>query len=158
MEENLTAQIIEAWNIHSRIVLYLLEGISEEALSSVAAKRGRSVKSHFFHLHNVRLMWLKSAAPELLAGLQKLENEEACIKSGIGDSLKASGVAVANLFQKCLQDGGKVKGFKPNAVAFLGYLISHESYHFGKIEMTLRIAGLPIEDKVHYGLWEWGVR
>ena len=156
--ENLTAQIVEAWNIHSRIVLYLLEGIPEEAHSSVAAKRGKTVRSHFFHVHNVQLMWLKSATPELLAGLVKLENEEACMKSEIGNSLKASGVAIESLLQKCLQDGGKVKRFKPNAVAFLEYLISHESYHSGKIEMTLRIAGSPIEYKVDYGLWEWGVR
>ena len=158
IEENLTLQIVEAWNIHARIVLFLLEGIPEESLSLAAAKRGRTVTSHFFHIHNVRLMWLKSAAPELLTGLEKLQDEEACFKGQIGDCLKASGDAVASLLQKCLQDGGKVKGFKPNAVAFLGYLISHESYHSGKIEMTLRLAGSPIEDKVHYGLWEWGVR
>ena len=33
------------------------------------------------------------------------------------------------LLGKAVASGGKVKGFKPHATAFLGYLISHESQH-----------------------------
>ena len=41
---------------------------------------------------------------------------------------------------------------------FWGISIPHESYHSGKIKMTLLIAGLPIDDKVHYVLLGSGSR
>jgi len=69
-----------------------------------------------------------------------------------------SGQAIASLLQKALAAGGKVKGFKPHAVAFLGYLISHESHHRGQIGWTLKNTGHPLDQKTAYGLWEWGVR
>jgi uncharacterized damage-inducible protein DinB len=53
---------------------------------------------------------------------------------------------------------GKVKGFKPHATAFLGYIISHESHHRGQLIATLKQAGIPLDKKVLYGMWEWGTR
>jgi uncharacterized damage-inducible protein DinB len=65
---------------------------------------------------------------------------------------------VAELLRKAAAAGGKVKGFKPHAVAFLGYLISHESHHRGQIGWTLKNNGQPLDRKTEFGLWEWGVR
>ena len=63
-------QLLETWQIHDRINLYLLDAVDAESLGSYSASKGRSVGEQFAHVHNVRLMWLKSAAPELLAGLK----------------------------------------------------------------------------------------
>lgn len=73
-------------------------------------------------------------------------------------ALEASGQAIATLLRKALSAGGKVKGFKPHATAFLGYLISHQSHHRGHISWTLKNTGHPLDQKTSYGLWEWGVR
>ncbi|HEY4595543.1 MAG TPA: DinB family protein [Thermoanaerobaculia bacterium] len=151
-------QLVETWSIHDRIHRYLLDAIPPEALSAVSASKGRTVAEQFAHLHNVRLMWLGSAAPDLLGGLRKLEKGGALDKETLAATLEASADAVAALLRRSLASGGRIKGFKPHAVAFLGYLISHESHHRGQIALTLKQAGHPLDKKAAFGLWEWGVR
>lgn len=147
--------IIETWQIHNRILLFMLAGIAPEGLVDSAAPRQRTVADHLAHIHNVRLMWLKVAAPDLMEGLVKLEKEMRVDAEVLRGSLEDSGKAVEELLRR---SDGKIKGFKPHASAFVGYLISHEWYHSGKVDMILRQNGHALEDKVHYGMWEWGVR
>ena len=155
MDEN---QFLETWDIHNRINLYLLEAIEPATLGSYSASKGRSVGEQFAHMHNVRLMWLKTAAPELLERLVKVEKEQTGDKKLLHKSLATSGEAIRSLLSTSAQAEGKVKGFKPHATAFLGYLISHESHHRGQIVLSLKQAGHPVDKKTAYGIWEWGVR
>jgi uncharacterized damage-inducible protein DinB len=150
-------QLIDTWLIHDRINRYLLDAIPAEALGASLPPKNRTVYQLFAHMHNVRLMWLKSAAPELLAGLAKLEGQNG--ESGpLAGALAASGQAIERLVRQSLAAGGKVKGFKPHVTAFVGYLISHESHHRGQIGWTLKNTGHPLDKKTAFGLWEWGVR
>jgi uncharacterized damage-inducible protein DinB len=151
-------QFLETWEIHNRINLYLLDAVDSAALVDVAASKGRTVGEQFAHVHNVRLMWLKSAAPDLLAGLTKIEKEQAVDKKLLQKSLTESGVAIKSLLDQSARGGGKVKGFKPHVNAFLGYLISHESHHRGQIILSLKQSGHVLDKKILYGIWEWGVR
>ncbi len=149
--------LVETWLIHDRINRYLLDALADEALGASLPKC-RTVSDLFSHVHNVRLMWLKSAAPELLEGLEKLETKTVHSKLELRSALEASGRAVGELLRKAVASGGKVKGFKPHASAFLGYLISHESHHRGQVGWTLKGTGHPLDQKTAFGLWEWGVR
>ena len=151
-------QFLETWEIHNRINLYLLDAVEPASLVSVSASKGRTVGEQFAHVHNVRLMWLKSAAPDLLAGLMKIEKEQAVDKKLLRQNLTKSGEAIKSLLDQSLRTGGKVKGFKPHAAAFLGYLIAHESHHRGQIILSLKQAGKVLDKKILYGIWEWGVR
>ena len=150
--------LVETWAIHNRINLYLLDAIPEDALGATLNGKGRSVRDQFAHIHNVRLMWLKAAAPERLEGLEKLESKSVHDKAKLRSSLEASGRAVEGLLDKAVANGGKVKNFKPHVTAFLGYLISHESHHRGQVGWTLKHSGHPLDQKTAFGLWEWGVR
>ena len=149
-------ELVETWNIHNRINLYLLDSIAEEALAAAPPFRARNAGEQFAHLHNVRLMWLKSAAPDLLDGLGKIEKGEVT-RQILKDSLTASGAAIAKLLERGIAEG-RIKGFKPHPQGFLGYLISHESHHRGQIALILKACGHPVDKKTSFGLWEWGSR
>jgi hypothetical protein len=103
-------------------------------------------------------MWLKPAAPELLDGLEKLDTKKPVSKKIVREAIEGSGKAIETVFEQAAARGGKVKGFKPHAAAFLGYLISHESHHRGQIGWTLKQTGHALEQKIAYGMWEWGTR
>lgn len=150
-------QLLETWRIHNRINLYLLQAIAPEALADCPTKKGRTVGDQFAHLHNVRLLWLSQAAPDLIGPLEKIEMGAEASLSELEVALAESGEAIATLLARGLA-AGKIKGFKPSAAAFLGYLISHESHHRGQIMTTLKLAGHMVDRKVQFGLWEWGVR
>ena len=150
-------QLLDTWRIHNRVNLYLLDAVSDAGLAAVALTKCRSEAETFAHLHNVRLMWLKEAAPDLLEVVEKLEKGAAPDRAALRTALETSAAAVERLLERGLETG-RVKGFKPHPVAFLGYLVSHESHHRGQIAVALKGAGHPLDKKTAYGLWEWGVR
>jgi uncharacterized damage-inducible protein DinB len=152
------AELYKTWEINQRINLYLLDGVAEEALSDSLVSKGRSAGEQFAHIHNVRLMWLKVALPEALKGLEKVEKENAGSKKLLQKSLTASGEAITKLLKHAIENDGKVKGFKPNVVAFLGYLIAHDAHHRSQIIIALKQSGHKVDQKIAYGIWEWGTR
>lgn len=152
------AQLPETWAIHNRINLYLLDAVPGDGLGAALFPKGRTVADLFGHMHNVRLMWLKASAPDLMKGLEKLEPKLPHSRDALAAALAASGEAIGALILRSAESGGRVKGFRPHATAFLCYLVSHESHHRGQIEWALRHAGVPLPDSVSYGLWEWGSR
>ena len=147
--------LTETWLIHNRINIYLLNAIEEEHFKDVLSSKGRNVGEQFAHINNVRLMWLKVANPALLEGLPKME-KEGITKEALTNALTLSAEAIEKILEQSID--GKVRGFKPHDTAFLGYFISHESHHRGQIMLALKQSGHPVNQKVQYGIWEWGVR
>ncbi len=154
----LADQLAESWAISARIDQYLLDAIAEDALDLAAPSKGRTVRETFAHAHNVRLMWLAAAARELTDGLAKIEKDDKPTKAQLAKALAASAKATEEMIRHAVAAGGRVKNFKPHVGAFVGYLVAHESHHRGQVALILKMAGRPLDKKVTYGMWEWGLR
>jgi len=94
-------ELIDTWHIHNRINLYLLDAINEDHLTDIPASKGRNVGEQFAHMHNVRMMWLKVAAPDLLEGVQKIEKGN-ITKKLLASELDKSSKVIASLLTKGL--------------------------------------------------------
>jgi uncharacterized damage-inducible protein DinB len=150
------SDIVEPWNIISRVTLYLLDAVQPEALNDRLEPRAWSVGQHFAHLHTIRMMWLE-AYQDLHAKLQKVPVEQVTDKAVLRTHLEASAQVVAAMLTESIE-AGKVKGFKRSPAAFIGYLVAHESYHHGEIGAILAQSGHRIDKEVAWGMWEWDKR
>ena len=154
----MSAALAETWAIGARISTYLLAGMPAAALEASPSGKGRTVRDLFAHIHDVRLLWLKAARPDLMDGLEKVGSGSRADHAALAAALDASAAAIERLVADAADGDGRVKGFKPHVTAFVGYLLSHEAHHRGQVAQALRLAGTPLDKKVSFGLWEWGVR
>ena len=147
--------VLRSFAIHNRIHLYLLDALAPEAWTAEPpGGKGRTLAALVSHIHSVRLMWLKSARVDKLpAPLDKI----AAVPQAKA-ALEASAAALAGLLADALKGDARIPGFKPDAWAFVAYLIAHEAHHRGQIVLLARQLGHPLEKSASYGLWEWGVR
>lgn len=147
--------IVRTWEINQKMNSLLLGGINDAYLNDVSSAKGRTVGQSFAHIHNVRLLWLKASAPELMNGLDKIEKETPVTIKDLLAALNKSSVAISELIRTGLETG-RIKGFKPHPEAFLGYMIAHEAHHRGQILLVLKENKHLPDKKILFGLWEWG--
>ena len=148
--------LLTAYATNHRINVYLITNVPDEAWREKLAKKGRDVASMIAHMHNVRLMWLKSAGktpslPEKLDG-------DTCTKEAAIRAHEESWRAVEEVLRNAFSSDGKVKGFKPDVGSFLAYLLAHDAHHRGQISMLARQLGHPLSQSAMFGMWEWGTR
>ncbi|MDP4261760.1 MAG: DinB family protein [Bacteroidota bacterium] len=149
--------LIDTWIINQKMNRLLVLDTKEEWFADRSVAKGRSVGEQLAHIHNVRLMWLKVAIPELLSSQKKFEKETPLSKQVLMEEMGKSSEAIISLLRAGFSTG-RIKGFKPHPEAFLGYMIAHEAHHRGQIILILKENGHIPGKKTLYGLWEWGTK
>jgi uncharacterized damage-inducible protein DinB len=158
---DLLDDLLEAWSLHDTINRFVLESIPEEGLGAVTLlksgkpSRGRNVARIFAHLHEVRCSKL-----ERLAGgtdLPRFAGSEVPDRAQLREALARSGELVATAVRAAVERGERIPRWKRSPVAWLTYLIAHESHHRGQIAQALKQSGFRPSDAVSYGVWGyWG--
>lgn len=150
-------QLLDTWTINHRMNLLVINNTTDEGMQKTLSSRGgRSIFQQWTHVHQVRLKWLEVCARDILAKQSALDKDMPYDKKKLINHLDNSAMAIAELFSRSWDDGGKVKGFKRGVIPLLGYFISHESHHRGNILLTLKQCGEKLPDTTKWGLWEWG--
>lgn len=154
--------LIDAWRIHNEINLYLLRWMPPEGLEAVTLlksgkpSRGRNVARIFSHMHAVRLAKLERnlESADELPGFEGSESPDA---ESLADALTRSGEAVESVVRSAVEEDRSLAGWKRSPVAWLLYLVSHESHHRGQIAQALKQSGVRPPQEVSYGTWGyWG--
>jgi uncharacterized damage-inducible protein DinB len=149
--------LLTAFATNNRIDQFLVRAVPDAAWRATpSGGKGRTVASIVAHIHNVRLMWLKSAAKDVEIPA-KLEGES-CTKEDAIAALDESWRALEATLRASLSTDGRIKGFKPDAGGFLAYLLAHDAHHRGQIAMLARQLGHPLSQSAMFGMWEWGSR
>ncbi len=154
--KQLPAALLNAFHTNDRINQYLIDNLPPEAWTAKPPDgKGRTVAAIVAHMHNVRVMWLKAAKAEALPA--QLNRTTVTSKQAV-QALEASREALSEMMTRALETDGRIKNFRPDVAAFLGYLIAHDAHHRGQITLLARQLGHPLPKKAMFGMWEWGSR
>jgi len=149
--------LLDAFDTNDKINQYLLENLPAEAWRAEPPDgKGRTIAAIIAHIHNVRVMWLKAAAKE--STIPDQLDKAKITPAQAAKAFDQSRAALAAVLKSALENGGRVKGFKPDVAGFFGYLIAHDAHHRGQICMLARQVGHPLPQKAMFGMWEWGTR
>jgi len=150
------APLVEAWRMNNRVSLFLLESISEEDLDTPLEK-GKSARAQFAHLVNVRRMWLKMYARDLLDAPEKSDRRKAS-KKELVRGLESTCEAIAAMIERAGSLDTKLKGARTHIAAQVASFFAHEGFHRGQVELLFRQAGRELPREVQLGVWEWWKR
>jgi len=151
------SQLVEAWQMSQEVNDFLLRHIPHQALKARSAPRTRNVAAQFAHMHNVRLRWLRHAAPASISGLRAFPRGAEPSPAALRSALRQSSRAMQHYLEAC-EATGKVKSWNGPPATFLSYMVAHEAHHRGLVMATFRLCGVKLPDAVVYGIWQWGMR
>lgn len=154
---DLGAAVLEAFATNERMNQFLLEHLDKKAWrAEPPGGKGRTIAAIVAHVHNVRHMWLAVSANEDEAP-PKVERDKVTLAQA-RKALAASAKAMRGLLERAIENGGRVKDFRPDVVGFLAYVVAHEAHHRGQIALLARQTGFPLPENAGYGLWDWAAR
>jgi uncharacterized damage-inducible protein DinB len=149
--------LLNAFAINDRINQYMIDNLPPEAWRAEPPEgKGRELAAIVAHIHNVRVMWLKATAKG--SKIPDQLDRHTVTQAQAKKALVHSHNALSAVLKAALESDGRVKGFKPDAAAFFGYLIAHDGHHRGQIAMLARQVGHALPQKAMFGMWEWGTR
>jgi uncharacterized damage-inducible protein DinB len=148
--------LLNAFNTNNRINQYLIDNLPAAVWKARPSDgKGRNVAAIVAHMHNVRVMWLKAAKAEKVP--DQLNRARVRPAQAL-QALEKSRHALSAVISQALSVNGRVRGFQPDVVGFVAYLIAHDAHHRGQIAMLARQLGHPLPQKAMFGIWEWGSR
>jgi uncharacterized damage-inducible protein DinB len=131
----------------------LLDSLSEDQWMAPLAK-GKTVRAQFAHMHNMRRRYLRRCGPDLLVGLDELQVPR-FTRSELAAQMELSADAIAVVITRAGTPDGKVATFR-HATAFLSYLAMHDACHRAQVEIALRQAGIPLDERALGRMWTCG--
>jgi uncharacterized damage-inducible protein DinB len=143
---------------NNRVDIFLVENLSDELWSAKVPGAAKTIRAILVHIHNVRCMWVKMLGRKLgVRSPRRLDRSRATRTEAVA-AFRESHAALARILELSLEAGGKVAGFPPDVMHFLGYFLAHDAHHRGQICLLARELGHALPKEVVFGLWQWSSR
>lgn len=148
--------VLDAFRVNEEMNQLLVRNIDNRAWRAVPpGYRDKTIAGLFSHIHNCRLMWLKTSTGKT-PRTAKL-NRRTVTKQKASAALRKSAEEILRLLEAGLaREDGRVRDFPlPNAVGALCYMVEHDAHHRGQVLMVHRQLGYRLPPEVAYGIWHW---
>jgi uncharacterized damage-inducible protein DinB len=150
-------------NAMNELLLAHLDPRAWRAKPPGAKGNGRTIAAIFAHLHNSRLVWLKSSAPHLKCPAP-LDPHRCTMKQASAAHNKSAAQCLRMLAEALSSDPERrVTRFSrgswtrtwPAGATMFGYMFSHEAHHRGQVILLAHQMGYRLPVKAAYGIWHW---
>lgn len=152
---------LESYRRQAEMVNCIAQLVTETNRKTKTDPEGWSLDFHLAHIHEVRYWWTKSIRPEAVEVFGDVFVGDWPDMSPIDDlaeirnQLSISGDVVLSLTKDLLDAGVEKIGGYDHPVLYLQHMLWHEGYHFGLINLGLRLAGEePSDEWSEKHVWE----
>jgi uncharacterized damage-inducible protein DinB len=147
-DQTLLDALLDSWDRNNTILVNLLGAIPAGGLEVRAMEGSPSVAEMFTHIHYVRLVFVSEDAPEFALAMTKEEWAAERDPGRIAQMLTESAKTVRDAVKGRIEAGRKMELHYDHPILLLQHMIWHEGYHHGQIKLALKLAGIPIMNKV----------
>ena len=152
MADTLLDAVLDSWDRNNAILINLVGALPSGGLDARAVEGSPTVGEMLGHIHYVRLVFVAEDAPEFSVEppAQTREGEWRVERNleRLAEMLRRSAAAVRDAVRGRLESGRPMDVHYDHPILMLQHLIWHEGYHHGQIKLALKIAGMPMSNKV----------
>ena len=151
------AALLRAYSASARVNQYLVERLHPAVWRTrPLGPKVRTIAALVAHLHNCGLSYLRRAEPGVRVP-EELDRFR-MTRAQAARALAVKRQAVLRIAGAALRGGGRIDGFRYDAVTFLAYYMAHDAHHRGQILTQARLLGHPVSVETMSGMWQWGAR
>ena len=153
--------LLESWRRQAQIIDNIASLMDDRLLDYRLGEDEWILAHHLAHINHTRRYWLNTVTgeenPSIVSLYTKVGEDYVPSRdlNEIRAALKASAAALEKFFAESLEDPERPIKQYEHPVFFIQHMIWHEGYHYGVLNLALRLAGSePSEEWEEKHVWE----